>query len=88
MLSCQESVVSAVRNKQKQIYLQELYSLVPRPLPDFISQSIFLHGCKIKSGSDLGTRLGAIYSYVCVVIVDQSQSCIQPDWTLLVRVIY
>ena len=32
-------------------------SLVPRPLPDFISQ-IFLHGCEIKSGSGLGTRLG------------------------------
>ena len=38
------------------------YSLVPRPLPDFISQPwrnpIFLHGCEIKSGSGLGTRLG------------------------------
>ena len=36
-------------------------SLVPRPLPDFISQpwrKIFLHSCEIKSGSGLGTRLG------------------------------
>ena len=33
------------------------HSLVPRPLPDFISQPIFLHGCEIKSGSGLGTRL-------------------------------
>ena len=32
-------------------------SLVPRPLPDFISHRIFLHGCEIKSGSDLGMRL-------------------------------
>ena len=38
-------------------------SLVPRPLPDFISQlwrknrKIFLHSCEIKSGSGLGTRL-------------------------------
>ena len=32
-------------------------SLVPRPLPDFISQPIFCHSCKIKSGSGLGTRL-------------------------------
>ena len=31
-------------------------SLVPRPLPNFISP-IFLHGCEIKSGSGLGTRL-------------------------------
>ena len=34
-------------------------SLVPRPLPDFISQpwrKIFLHGCEIKSGSGMGTR--------------------------------
>ena len=30
-------------------------SLVPRPLPDFIS--IFHHGCEIKSGSGLGMRL-------------------------------
>ena len=32
-------------------------SFVPRPLPDFISQPIFLHGSEIKSGSSLGTRL-------------------------------
>ena len=33
-------------------------SLIPRPLPDFVSQLwIFLHGCKIKSGSGLGKRL-------------------------------
>ena len=33
-------------------------SLVPRPLQDFVSQLwIFLHGCEIKSGSGLGTRL-------------------------------
>ena len=34
-------------------------SLVPRPLPDFISQpwTIFLHGCEIKSGRGLGARL-------------------------------
>ena len=36
-----------------------LGSLVPRPLPDFISQlwrklSSFLHSCEIKSGSGLG----------------------------------
>ena len=40
-------------------------SLVPRPLPDFISQpwrKIFLHGCEIKSGSGLGTRLGEAHS--------------------------
>ena len=33
-------------------------SLVPRPLPDFISPLWnFLHSCEIKSGSGLGTRL-------------------------------
>ena len=32
-------------------------SFVPRPLPDFISQPIFLHSCTIKSGSGLGMRL-------------------------------
>ena len=32
-------------------------SLVPRPLPDFILQPLFLHGCEIKSESGLGTRL-------------------------------
>ena len=31
-------------------------SLVPKPLPDFISQLRRKIGCKIKSGSDLGTR--------------------------------
>ena len=31
--------------------------LVPRPLPDFISQPWRIHGCEIKSGSGLGTRL-------------------------------
>ena len=31
-------------------------SLVPRPLPDFISQP--WRKCEIKSGSGLGTRLG------------------------------
>ena len=36
-------------------------SLVPRPLPDFISQPIFLHGCDIKSGSGLGTRLVLLF---------------------------
>ena len=38
-------------------------SLVPGPLPDFISQlwiPIFLQGCEIKSGSGLGTRLGEV----------------------------
>ena len=30
-------------------------SLVPRPHPDFIP--IFLHGCEIKSGWGLGTKL-------------------------------
>ena len=36
-----------------------LISLVPRPLPDFISQPWRkIHGCEIKSGSGLGTRLG------------------------------
>ena len=38
-----------------------IISLVPRPLPDFISQlwrkKFFLHNCKIKSGSALGMRL-------------------------------
>ena len=52
-------------------YKRILPSLVPRPLPDFISQpwrkigiflhGIFLHGCKIKSGSGLGTRLDTAY---------------------------
>ena len=32
-------------------------SLVSRPLPDSISQLIFLHGCKIKSESGHETRL-------------------------------
>ena len=33
-------------------------SLIPRPLPDFISQLLsFLHSCEIKSESSLGTRL-------------------------------
>ena len=36
-------------------------SLIPRPLPHFISQLwilIFLHSCEIKSGSGLGMRIG------------------------------
>ena len=33
------------------------HSLVPRSHPDFISHPIFLHGCEIKSGRGLGTRL-------------------------------
>ena len=42
-------------------------SLVPRPLPDFISQLgrkflSFLHSCEIKSGSGLGMRLGRLTS--------------------------
>ena len=41
-------------------------SLVPRPLPDFISQLIFLHRCKIKSGSGLGTRLH-VHLYVNII---------------------
>ena len=44
-----------------------LPSLVPRPLPDFISHPIFLHGCEIKSESGLGTRL-------CIALV----SCVLP----------
>ena len=32
-------------------------SLVPRPLPDFISQPDFIHASEIKSGSGLGMRL-------------------------------
>ena len=46
-------------------------SLVPKPLPDFISLPIFLHGCEIKSGSGLGTRLGGewIVSLVAYVAV-------------------
>jgi len=39
----------------------ESNSLDPRPFPDFIPQpwrNIFLHSCKIKSGSGLGMRLG------------------------------
>ena len=42
-------------------------SLVPRPLPDFISLPIFLHGCEIKSGSGLGTRL--LFSYCNVYML-------------------
>ena len=39
-------------------------SLVPRPLPDFISQPWrILHGCEIKSGSVLGMRLA--YLSIC-----------------------
>ena len=35
-----------------------VWSLVPRPLPDFISQlSQLSHSCEIKSGSGLGTKL-------------------------------
>ena len=39
--------------------LYSICSLIPRPLPDLVSQPwrIFLHNCKIKSGSGLGTRL-------------------------------
>ena len=42
-------------------------SFVPRPLPDFIP--IFLHSCKIKSGSGLGTRL--TISYLLCSLVNQ-----------------
>ena len=38
----------------------DLFSLIPRPLPNFISQPFspfFFHSCEIKSGSGLGTRL-------------------------------
>ena len=39
-------------------------SLVPRPLPDFISQPWRkIHGCAIKSGSGLGTRLKDPHNY-------------------------
>ena len=43
-----------------------LCSLIPRPLPDFISQPWifsrgFFHGCEIKSGRGLGTRLWAMF---------------------------
>ena len=41
---------------KRRIPVSHFLSLVPRPLPDFISQ-IFLHSCEIKSGSGLGTRL-------------------------------
>ena len=34
-----------------------ILDLVPRPLPDFISQQWRKIGCEIKSGSGLGTRL-------------------------------
>ena len=49
-------------------YLVPKHSLVPRPLPDFISQlwrkidPIFLHSCEIKSGNGLGTRLPKTYN--------------------------
>ena len=61
------------------VSLPLLHSLVPRPLPDFISQPWrkidfsprlrdkiwewpgVLHGCEIKSGSGLGTRLAPPY---------------------------
>ena len=44
-LNCSQKVDSRVSR------MCDLGSLVPRPLP------IFLHGCEIKSGSGLGTRL-------------------------------
>ena len=44
-------------------------SLVPRPHPDFISQEknpIILHGCEIKSGWGLGTRLDGMYTKLSI----------------------
>ena len=50
------------------IYTINYLSLVPRPLPDFISQPyaeknwVFLHGCEIKSGSRVAWGRG--YNYL------------------------
>ena len=43
-------------------------SLVPRPLPDFISQPWRKIGCEIKSGSGLGTRLTCANSKNLVLV--------------------
>ena len=57
------------------------YSLVPRPLPDFISQPWRKIGCEIKSGSGLGTRLRRVYctAFLCCPfqynIVMQNKRC-------------
>ena len=52
-------------------------SLVPRPLPDFISQLWrkieFLHSCEIKSGSGLGTRLEIGWSWTKVSLTFEEQ---------------
>ena len=49
-------------------------SLVPRPLPDFNLQPIFLHSCEIKSGSGLGTRLCQKYVWLFCVILSASSA--------------
>ena len=63
-------------------------SLIPRPLPDFISQPWrkinFLHGCKIKSWSGLGTRLNSSYiSSTCPGIADELAVAHPGQWVAM-----
>ena len=56
-------------------------SLVPRPLPDFILQlwRKIGHGCEIKSGSGLGTRLYPHSLHQIVLFQLQASSrCVSP----------
>ena len=62
------------------------YALEDIALPrgiDALLSGISWFSCEKQTKTNLLT--GAIYSYLCVVIVDQSKSCIQPDWSQLVN---
>ena len=43
-----------------------VYSLIPRSLPDYISQ-LYQHSCEIKPGSGPGMKLACVYmhAYIC-----------------------
>ena len=43
-----------------------VYSLIPRSLPDYISQ-LYQHSCEIKLGSGPGMKLACVYvhAYIC-----------------------
>ena len=67
-------------------------SLVPRPLPDFISLAAvektqlrdFLHSCKIKSGSGLGTRLTITLKIIYIQLIKNLDNCGTDDQGLTV----
>ena len=71
-MSTLHSAASSLSNFDDTI--STISSLVPRPLPDFISQP----WCEIKSGSGLGTRLDDLYDstlHLAVLIRTRTNVC-------------